>query len=197
MRNTALSLVVLVAWVLIPAAAVASTQEEDGEKKKQEREVAFTFAGMANQVAVGETIFVTDISGKEVKGELLAYSEDITAIRLSGDAGEIDLSQDQVRQVDLQYRDSAWSGALIGMAVGGGGGALIGAAGNCDTAEMCVGVAAGLGALVGLAAGGITDALIKSRKPVYASGAQMAAFPLQIVPVISRRQKGVLATITF
>jgi hypothetical protein len=197
MRYKLLLLVVSVAWVLAPAAAMASTHEDEGAKMKQEQEVASSFAGMAAQVALGETIFVTDRSGNEIKGELLAYSEDATAIRLRGDAGQFDLSQDQVRQVDLQYRDSAWSGALIGMAIGGGGGALIGAAGNCDTAEMCVGASAALGALVGLAAGGITDALIKGRKPVYANSQQMAAFPLQIVPVISKRHKGVLATITF
>jgi hypothetical protein len=197
MRNMALLLVVSVAWVMAPVAAEASTHEDDGAKKKQEQEVASSFARMADQIALGETLIVTDSSGNEIKGELLAYSTDITAIRLRGNEGQIDLTEDQVRQVDVQYKESAWSGALIGMAAGAGGGAVIGAAIGCDSAEMCVGILAGYGALIGLAAGGITDALIKGRKPVYVEGTRMAALPLQIVPVIAKRHKGVLATITF
>ena len=198
MRNTSLLLLfVLLVWVTVPAAVWASTAEDDGAKKRQEQEVASSFTKMADQVALGDTIFVTDGDGAEVKGKLLAYSEDNTFIKLKADGGEIVLSEDEVRQIDLQYYDSAWSGALWGMAIGGGGGALIGATAGCDTAAMCVGAAAGLGALTGLAAGGIVDALIKDRKPIYSSSGQMAALPLQIVPVISKKHKGVLVSIAF
>lgn len=197
MRNTAIFLVVLAAWGLIPSAVLASTDDDEGAKKRQEQEVAASFADMANQVAVGETIFVTDLAGNEVKGKLLAYPEDTAYIRLMADDGEIDLSQDQVRQVDLQYKDSAWNGALIGMAVGGGGGALIGAAAGCDTEAMCVGAMAGLGAVTGLAAGGITDALMKARRPIYAKADQVASFQLRIMPVISKKERGVFVSIAF
>jgi hypothetical protein len=123
--------------------------------------------------AGAQTVYVTDVSGKETKGRLVSWTDSGIVLQ----TGKITKSfaQGEAVRVDLKG-DSLKNGALIGAGVGAVVGGLVGGlGGDC---ESCGGdrVAAVLVSLgVYAAIGTALDALISGRTPLWRAQASAHA----------------------
>lgn len=98
------------------------------------------------------------MSGETIKGKMLDATD--AALALTRDGKRVDVPRDQVMRVYVLGKSSVKRSALIGAAVGGGGGLGIGfgAFGNSDFTRSVIpaagivgaGIGAGVGALLGL-----------------------------------------------
>jgi hypothetical protein len=156
-----------------------------------------SFDQLNTRLKPGDTIWVTDSQGREVKGRIDSLAPDSLGV----DAGGFrTFSASEVSVIQLRQGDSLANGALIGLAVGGVGTGLACLAsadgldeGWCVLAALVYG---GIGAGIGV---GI-DALIPGKKLV-AYRAPGPAGPtearLSIAPVITPRAKGVAVSFAF
>jgi len=189
MRTTVTLIFALVSLGFVTATTAGVNQQE---------QVARSFADLPNYIKVGDTVFLTDNTGKEIKARVEALGP--TQIHLTHDGGPLVVSEDGVRQIHRQYSDSLIQGALIGVGIGG-----VLAIWTVQTepplGEITSGEAARGGAfLIGIGAGlgvGI-DALVKGRKLVYYSGpADKPETRISIYPIVTRERKGLGVSVSF
>jgi hypothetical protein len=154
------------------------------------------FSQLNTRLVPGDTVWVTDAQGREVKGRILSLGTDALALEGGGRTyGPSDVATIQVRRAD-----SLRNGALIGLGVGGGL-VLVACVANAESEDVgwCVLGAAiygGIGAGIGV---GI-DALIPGKKILAyrAPGSSGAAGPrLSVAPLITPRAKGVALSFAF
>ena len=159
-----------------------------------------SFDQLNTRLKVGDTVWVTDAQGREVKGKI----RDLSATSLLLDAGGTpqDLQAARVATIQLQPKDSLKNGVLWGALAGFAGGAL-----SCLLNPQCAGDEAGAGmatglAIVGAAAGaGIgagVDAAIKGpRLVIYRGAGTRSAARFSLAPVITPRHRGVAVSFAF
>jgi hypothetical protein len=166
------------------------------------QEAAASFDALAGRIHVGERIWVTDATGREVRGRLERLSSDGLVLKANG--LETFAAAD-VRRVRARDRDSLKNGTLIGLGVGGAMGtawcfgAVADDSGEIDARVECFEgftVFPGLGALIGLA----VDALIPGKmRVVYQAslpqGASRAS--LIVVPLFSSRARGLVVSFAY
>jgi hypothetical protein len=175
----------------LATAAAASAQEP-----------AASFDALAGRIQVGQRIWVTNTTGREVRGRLERLSSDELVLKASGLET---FAAPDIRRVRVRDRDSLKNGTLIGLAVAGGMGTAwcIGAiaddSGDIDARVECAEgfiVFPGLGALIGLA----VDAVIPGKvRVVYQAPLSQEASParLRVVPLFSSRVKGLAVSFAF
>jgi hypothetical protein len=149
---------------------------------------------------VGQRIWVTDTTGREVGGRLERLSSEGLVLRADGLET---FAAPDVRRVRARDRDSLKNGTLIGLGIGGGMGTAwcIGAiaddSGDLDARVECAEgftVFPGLGALIGLA----VDALIPGkRRLVYQASKEPARASMVVVPFVSSGLKGLAVSVAF
>jgi hypothetical protein len=154
------------------------------------------FSQLNTRLRPGDTIWLTDAQGREVKGRILSLSGDALTLENGGRS----FGARDVTAIELRRNDSLGNGALIGLGVGGG----ISLAGCLASVERrdrgwCI-LAAGFYGGVGAGIGVGIDALIPGKKiPAYrapgAGGAGCAR--LSIAPVVTPRAKGVALSVVF
>jgi hypothetical protein len=109
------------------------------------------------------------------------------------------LSEGDVLSIQVDRRDSLLDGTLLGLAVGGLGGLLAGAA-NCRNSSCQAGpVAASFGALfggIGAGVGALTDFAISKRTTVYRSPRQRSS-GARVSPVVSKDGSSVQVSVRF
>jgi hypothetical protein len=178
--------ITLAAISLLLAFALAAAQEPVRD-----------FSQLNTRLKPGDTIWVTDGQGREVKGRIDSLAPE--AITLKGDGPTTFVAGD-VRLISERRRDSLANGALIGLAVGGVGTGLACLASADGQDEGWCGLAAlvygGIGAGIGV---GI-DALIPGKKLVAYRAPGSAGSPqsrLSIAPVVAPRAKGVAVSLAF
>jgi hypothetical protein len=189
MRRARTILLVIAAFVV--TAAPVSAQE-----------IAASFDALAGRIPVGERIWVTDATGREVSGRLERLSSD--GLVLKARDLHTFVAAD-VRRVRARDRDPLKNGTLIGLAVGGSLGTAwcIGAVAD-DSGEIDAGVECaegftvfpGLGALIGLA----VDALIPGKvRVIYQAPPPQTASraSLMVVPLLSARARGLAVSLAF
>lgn len=138
--------------------------------------VATTFDELRLKVKAGDTVYVTNYSGRsEQEARILELTG--SSLALSIDGIQRDLVESDVMRIRQRLPDSRKNGALIGFLVGAAGittGAIVMASpsGSCTGGCVAVNVlyGGGVGALVGL---GI-DALIQGRKDIYVKSRSQA-----------------------
>ena len=190
MIRRARTILLVVAGFVVTAAAVSA------------QEAAASFDALAGGIHVGDRIWVTDATGREVRGRLERLSSDGLVLKANG--LETFAAAD-VRRVRARDRDSLKNGTLIGLGVGGALGTAwcIGAIAD-DSGEIDAGVECaegftvfpGLGALIGLA----VDALIPGKmRVVYQASLprEAARASLMVVPLFSSTVKGLAAVFVF
>ena len=176
---------VLAAVSLLLAVALAAAQEPVRD-----------FSQLNTRLKPGDTVWVTDAQGREVKGEIVDLAPDSLTLK-AGPArrfGPADATL--IRQ---RRHDPLWNGALIGFAVGGGLGLGMGNfSGSWDWGDAAVGavIFGGIGAGIGV---GI-DALIPGKKIVAyrapgPGGASSAR--LSVAPVVTPRTRGAAVSFAF
>ena len=185
--------VVFVIAGCLATAAVASAQEPAG-----------SFDALAGSVQVGQRIWVTDTTGREVRGRLERLASDGLVLKASGleTFAAADVRRVRAR---ARARDSLKNGTLIGLAIAGGMGiawcigAIADDSGDIDARVECAEgftVFPGLGALIGLT----VDAVIPGKvRVVYQAPLSQEASPasLTVVPLFSSRVKGLAVSFAF
>ena len=173
--------------------------------------VATSFEELRALVKPGDTIDLTDASGRRTRGRLgeLSASSLELLVRQTGPDGretfvtKARLSEGDVRQILLRRRDSLWNGTLIGMAVWLGIGAAPATILGCSeyedsdpTVGSCAaawGIFAGIGA--GMGAG--IDALITRRTTVYYQAPSKRSSGVQVSPLFSKSGTGIQMSVRF
>ena len=181
----------LVVMGLLATAAATSAQDASA-----------SFEALAGRIRVGQQIWVTDTTGREVRGRLERLTSDELVLKVDGLET---FAAPDVRRVRARARDSLKNGTLIGLGVGGGMGTAwcIGAVAD-DSGEIDAGVECaegftvfpGLGALIGLA----VDAVIPGRlRVVYQASLPREASRarLMVVPLFSSHAKGLAVSFAF
>jgi hypothetical protein len=165
------------------------------------------FSQLDGELKPGDTVWVTDAQGRELKGEIGALEPG--AITVRGRGGRTFNGSD-VRQVTVRQRDSLANGATIGMVIGALAGLGAGIAACAaypkddplrgDACLMSISLlwmpGLGAGALVGVGIDAMIpgEALVVYRAP-GSNGASRAR--LSIAPVITPRAKGVAVSFAF
>ena len=156
------------------------------------------FNELNTRLKPGDTIWVTDAQGREVKGKIVDVAPGV--LRLKADGSKAYTSGD-VNLIRTRRPDSLGSGALIGFAAGSSVGiaCFIDTEGESEMAGWCTGYLLVFGALgAGLGVG--IDALIPGKKTVVfrAPGSTGAASArLTIAPIVTPRAKGVAVGLRF
>jgi hypothetical protein len=123
-----------------------------------------SFDQVPTRVKVGDTVFVTDATGREVKGKILDLSAALLALRSGSERQEFPAAQ--VKTLRWQKPDSLQNGALIGLAVGVGAGIGILVYAAQDPGDGSAGIAfaivAGLGGVFA-GIGTLIDAAIPAK----------------------------------
>lgn len=156
-----------------------------------------SFDQLNTRLKVGDTVWVTDAQGREVKGRITSLGSETMGIDAHGDRA---LQAGEVRAVELRRPDSLANGALIGLGAGFGAGVLLAAAG-CSEADCTWGDATFVSLLIAGVGTGIgvgVDALIPGRRQVVyrAAGAPGHAH-LTLAPFVTARTKGVAVGYSF
>jgi hypothetical protein len=171
--------------VLLPALAAA-------------QEPVKSFDQLNTRLKVGDTVWVTDAQGREIKGKV----QGLDAASLKLDARTpLWFAASDVRVIQERRPDSVKNGALIGL--GAGGAFAIVAMLTQDFEGCTVGCVVGVlayGGAIGAGVGALVDVMIPGKKQaVYrasgAAGATSARF--SVAPVITPRTKGVVLSISF
>jgi hypothetical protein len=81
---------------------------------------ASSFDALAGRIQVGQRIWVTDTTGREVRGRLERLSSDGLVLKAQGLQT---FAAADVRRVSVRVRDSLKNGTLIGLGIGGSMGA--------------------------------------------------------------------------
>lgn len=179
---------VVVALLVMPRASAAQSPTEQQ---------------LTSVVKLGERVRITLADGAERRGKLRLVKPDALELNDGGLSRVIALSQIRRVEVDLPdpVSDSAKRGAWIGLAVGGGVGALFAIA-FCDGFDDCagsltvLGVLGGMGAGIGAAAGALGDALITDTRVAWPTTAAVGpARPFNLGVLASPRRLGVKLTI--
>jgi hypothetical protein len=185
------TVILVAAALVIVVPAVAAAQEP-----------VTSFDRLNTRLKPGDTVWITDAAGREIKGRIQTLAPDAIALK-GGDAGT--LAARDVRLIRERGHDSLKNGALIGLGVGGGLAMAwcVGAAAESEDVDVGVECAegfvvyGGLGALVGL---GIDAARPGKLRLVYraAGGADSPRQArLFIAPVIMPRTKGFAVGVGF
>ena len=131
---------------------------------------------MQNVVTLGDTITITDSTGRKAEGSILALSP--TTLVLLAEGRPRELQQHEVTAISQRQRDSLTNGALWGLGAGAATGFVVSGLGSAaasiwegpdagvSTGHVVTGTVlmAGIGAGIGMA----IDALIKSDRVIYA-----------------------------
>ena len=78
--------------------------------------IASSFEELLLKVKPGDTVYVTDDTGRERKAQILDLSS--SSLMLSVDGTRQDLSQNNLKRMRQRLPDPVWNGALIGGGVG-------------------------------------------------------------------------------
>ena len=155
-----------------------------------------SFDQLNTRLKVGDTVWVTDAEGREVKGNI--RSIDAASLSLDGAAGPTFRAGDALTIAERRP-DPLKNGTLIGLVVGLGAGlALVaGICANGDCQGSPVGASlfyAGIGAGIGA---GVDAAIPGRRQIVYRAGMVTPSARLSLAPVITPRTKAVAVTYSF
>ena len=149
----------------------------------------------------GDTIWVTDAQGLEIKGKVQSLSPE--SLRLDSAGGSLELGTDRVASISTRPKDGLRNGVLWGALAGFVGGALsCGANPQCAGDEAGAGMAAGLGIVgagVGAIVGAVVDGAMKPPKiTVYrAPSGAPAQTRVSVAPMVGPRAKGLALSFTF
>ena len=162
-----------------------------GRSQANAQEVAASFDELRLKVKAGDTVYITEDSGKsERKGRILDLSASSVAVSIGG--VRRDLVESNLSRIRQRLPDSRKNGALIGFLVGAAANTALAktlespsgsCSGGCIAGTVLVG--GGLGALAGL---GI-DALIQGKKDIYLKGASRSSQNVVVRPSVTSQTK--------
>ena len=156
-----------------------------------------SFDQLDTRLKPGDTVWVTDAQGREIKGKITSLAAEVLALKADGSRT---FSAADVRLVEERRGDSLLNGGLIGFGIGGVGFGLTCLATIDDQDRgWCALVTVVYGG-IGAAAGVAVDALIPGKKiVVYRAPAPGGARTsrLSVSPLVTPRTKGVALSFAF
>lgn len=162
-----------------------------GRSQANAQEVAASFDELRFKVKAGDTVYITEDSGKsEQKGRILVLSASSVAVSIGG--VRRDLDESNVSRIRQRLPDSRKNGALIGFLVGAAANTALATtlaspsgscSGGCIAGTVLFG--GGLGALAGL---GI-DAVIQGKNDIYLKGASRSSQNVVVRPSVTSQTK--------
>jgi hypothetical protein len=175
--------VAMAVWGVVPASAQSKGSFEE----------------LQSVVKTGDTVTVTDSSGKPMEGRILGLSRD--ALRITSHGVTRDFTQRDTLQITKDKFDSVLNGALKGAAVGGAIGGTLAiicvARHACDNEGTFVAGAVAGYVLLGATVGVTADALTSTRVMIYRSPGVALANHIYIKPMYSNDRKGVGVNFSF
>lgn len=158
-----------------------------------------SFAELQSILKIGDTVRVTDASGKTTQGRIASVSGSSLSVTVEGRQQE--LLEATIREVKRRRPDLWWNGVLIGAAIGAGVGAVIKER-NCGSTDCGEGglVDPGLyvfGAVIGAGTGAVIDLSIKRFDTLFASSLTARVRNFRLSPVLSKGTKGLELSVTF
>ncbi|MDH4062814.1 MAG: hypothetical protein OEW19_00330 [Acidobacteriota bacterium] len=160
--------------------------------------VAKSFDELRLLVRAGDTITITDLTGREVSGKISDLSA--SSLTLLADSRPQEWRESDVATISQRRGDSLANGALTGLVVGAG---LAAVAIAIEVNRTEVGVSAGEGALVvgiygglGAAIGTGVDALITTDQVIFEKQSASGAW-LRVAPFLTPTRAGARVSIGF
>jgi hypothetical protein len=179
-----------------PALILALTVALAAPGPASAQEPVKSFDQLNTRVKPGDTVYVTDAQGRELKAKVRGLSASV----LSLDAhGRVVLEDSDVRLITRHKPRPVGRYALLGMGVGAGV-ALAGLAAadlsNSDGTALAtaVGVLVGAGAVAGAVVGAFTPG---PRVVIYSAPSASGGRSAALVPIIAPRAKGVAVSFAF
>ena len=155
-----------------------------------------SFDQLNTRLKPGDTVYVTDAQGREVKGKITELHD--ASVTLDGD------SQTTLRAADVRLVQRASKSfkkaTLWGIVIGVGASIAVSAAADDGSAEgdMAYGLGALLGAGMGAGVGAAVRAVLPAgRKEVYRAPGASGSACLSLAPEITPRTKGVALSYSF
>lgn len=144
------------------------------------------------KVKAGDTIYVTDDSGRERSGRIVDLTAAVLTVSFAGTSRE--LTEKSIVKIRKRQPDPLWTGALIGAGIGLALGATAAAfSEECSHnagSGACVGPALSMGA-IGAGVGVGIDALIQGRKVIY----QAPGLSFHLSPMIAPGRVGIRVSV--
>ena len=157
--------------------------------------VASSFEQLRVLVRPGDTVSVTDTTGREITGTIADLSSSSVALLVAG--SRRDLLESEVRTIRQRRPDSLANGALWGLAIGAGTALSImlipiedGVSYGVQVLPLAMFAGAGAGIGVGV------DAMIAGRQVIYAKPAGSSP-RVRVSPLLTREHKGLLVSLGF
>ncbi len=193
---------------VISALQISATLLLMGPRTAGAQTVATSFPELQGLVRPGDTIYVTEASGRTTKGKLREISQatlELLVRKTASDGSQsfvpqARLTESDVRQILVARRDPPWKGMLIGLAAVGGPWAFVCSRG-CEyneyggedliriTALITTGIAAGIGTLV--------DAAMVKRTMVYYKAPTARSPAVGVSPLLSKSMAGIQMSLRF
>ena len=159
-----------------------------------------SFDQLDTRLKPGDTVWVTDAQGREVKGKI----RELTPSSLMLDKGDGQtLQAADVARITQRQGHKIGKGALWGLLIGGAAGAIWGVAAvqdcsDCWPAGGAAAAGAGIWGGVGAGIGALLGATMPGKElVVYPSPAAGRTMGFSLAPVITPRTKGVVVALTF
>lgn len=144
-------------------------------------------------VSAGETVWLTDTAGREIKGRLTRIGPDVVEVDVDGQAQTWEAAQ--LQRVRHRHADALLNGVLIGAGIGAAAyGGLV--AWWCSQEECSGGTVAvniGLGAGLGAGWGALVDYLVKGKRTVF----ERPSAAVSVLPVVVPGRKGLQVNVRF
>lgn len=150
------------------------------------------------KLSEGESVQITEDSGKRFKAKIAAISEHAISVTVGGVRRE--LPESSVWEIRRRRRDVWWNGMLIGLGTGAAIGA-VSAFASCGNDTECQYYAAAVGiplfAGIGAGAGAGIDFAIRKHETIYARPNAPGRRGLRISPILSKEAKGARVSFSF
>lgn len=183
------------AWLAASVAALVLGSAAPA--RAQEPVKSFEF--LNRRLVVGDTVFVTDIQGREVKGKVAELQPGSLTLDANGPTR---IPAGDVRLVQKQGGRSAGRGARWGLLIGGAAGLVLYGvtAGECES--DCTGgtwaIAMGVGMGVGAGVGAVTGAMFRGKRRLVYQAPGAASQPrFSVAPSFGPHHKAVRMTLVF
>ena len=179
----ALTVVMTLTLVLAPVAATA-------------QEPVTSFDQLNTRLKVGDTVWVTDAQGREIKGQVQGL--DAASLKLTART-PLSFAAADVRVIQERRPDSVKNGALIGMGAGMAVGIVSMLTLDFEGCTFgCVAAVLGYSGGIGAGVGALVDAMIPGNKQaVYRAPGSQPTVRLSLAPLITRARKGVAVSVRF
>ena len=181
----------------VAALAFALTVMSAASARAQDAQAVDSFTKLQVMVKLGDTITITDATGRKAEGSILALSSSTLVLLAEGRRRE--LQEHEVAAISQRRPDSLKNGALWGLGAGAASGFVLSGLASA-TAAIGAGPDAGVSAghvlagtvLIGGIGTGIgmaVDALIKSDRVIYSRSS--APVTVGIAPLMASGRKGI------